>query len=197
MTERFVVCHAPLPDCYSIDWATDGGCRSTRADARSRVACGVWTTTVSHVLNDLPGKRIRPETGSGYAMPRLISGYVPNGIAWSLRTQRIHPGAPGAVSAATGGILLLDCLRPDGLHRCRGRRVGPDRTSCPSRRTPPCQLTATGTGCHVDHLSPIIPDRNSECRVPPNSRARPARLVVTIHPPSPDARSVITNRSRL
>ena len=27
LTERFVVCHAPLPDCYSIDWATDGGLR--------------------------------------------------------------------------------------------------------------------------------------------------------------------------
>lgn len=49
---------------------------------------GVSITTVSHVLNDVPGVRVNPATRERVhdAVARL--GYVPNSLAQSLRTQR-------------------------------------------------------------------------------------------------------------
>ena len=49
---------------------------------------GVSKTTVSHVLNDLPGKRIGPETRSRVRAAAAELGYVPNDVARSLRIQR-------------------------------------------------------------------------------------------------------------
>lgn len=49
---------------------------------------GVSITTVSHVLNDVPGLRVNPVTRQRIHDVSARLGYVPNGIAQSLRTQR-------------------------------------------------------------------------------------------------------------
>ncbi len=49
---------------------------------------GVSKTTVSHVINDLPGKRIGPETRARVRAAATELGYIPNEVARSLRTQR-------------------------------------------------------------------------------------------------------------
>ena len=51
---------------------------------------GVSVTTVSHVLNDVPGKRIPPRTGQRVRDAAADLGYVVNGLARSLRLQRTH-----------------------------------------------------------------------------------------------------------
>jgi LacI family transcriptional regulator len=51
---------------------------------------GVSTTTVSHVLNDVPGKRITPETRERVRLAAQELAYAPNTAARSLRTQRSH-----------------------------------------------------------------------------------------------------------
>lgn len=51
---------------------------------------GVSVTTVSHVLNDVPGKRIRPETRDRVRKAANDLGYILNGVARSLRTHRSH-----------------------------------------------------------------------------------------------------------
>jgi LacI family transcriptional regulator len=51
---------------------------------------GVSVTTVSHVLNDVPGKRIRPDTRDRVRLAAEDLGYVVNGVARSLRTRRSH-----------------------------------------------------------------------------------------------------------
>ena len=51
---------------------------------------GVSVTTVSHVLNDVPGKRIRPETRDRVRRAADELGYVLNEVARSLRTHRSH-----------------------------------------------------------------------------------------------------------
>ena len=51
---------------------------------------GVSVTTVSHVLNDVPGKRIRPETRERVRQAADELGYVLNEVARSLRTRRLH-----------------------------------------------------------------------------------------------------------
>jgi LacI family transcriptional regulator len=55
-------------------------------DVASRA--GVSATTVSHVLNDVPGKRITSETRERVREAAEQLGYTPNGVARSLRTQR-------------------------------------------------------------------------------------------------------------
>jgi LacI family transcriptional regulator len=50
---------------------------------------GVSVTTVSHVLNDVPGKR-RSETRDRVRSAAGDLGYVLNGVACSLRTHRSH-----------------------------------------------------------------------------------------------------------
>ena len=57
-------------------------------DVASRA--GVSVTTVSHVLNDVPGKRIRPETRARVHAAATDLGYVLNVVARSLRTNRSH-----------------------------------------------------------------------------------------------------------
>jgi LacI family transcriptional regulator len=49
---------------------------------------GVSATTVSHVLNDVAGKRITDETRRRVREAALRLGYSPNAVARSLRTQR-------------------------------------------------------------------------------------------------------------
>ncbi len=51
---------------------------------------GVSVTTVSHVLNDVPGKRILPETAQRVRDAAAGLGYVVNGLARSLRLQQTH-----------------------------------------------------------------------------------------------------------
>ncbi|MFD6446987.1 LacI family DNA-binding transcriptional regulator [Promicromonospora sp. NPDC060204] len=49
---------------------------------------GVSITTVSHVLNDVPGKRVHPDTRARVKDAAARLGYAPNMLAQSLRTQR-------------------------------------------------------------------------------------------------------------
>jgi LacI family transcriptional regulator len=49
---------------------------------------GVSVTTVSHVLNEVPGKRIRRDTRDRVRQAADELGYVLNGVARSLRTRR-------------------------------------------------------------------------------------------------------------
>jgi len=49
---------------------------------------GVSITTVSHVLNDVPGKRVHPDTRARVKDAAVRLGYAPNVLAQSLRTQR-------------------------------------------------------------------------------------------------------------
>jgi LacI family transcriptional regulator len=49
---------------------------------------GVSVTTVSHVLNEVPGKRIRGETRDRVRQAADELGYMLNGVARSLRTRR-------------------------------------------------------------------------------------------------------------
>lgn len=51
---------------------------------------GVSATTVSHVLNDVPGKRISDETRSRVRQAADDLSYRPNSMARSLRLQRSH-----------------------------------------------------------------------------------------------------------
>jgi LacI family transcriptional regulator len=51
-------------------------------------AAGVSTTTVSHILNDVPGKRIREETRERVRDVASALGYAPNLLAQGLRTSR-------------------------------------------------------------------------------------------------------------
>ena len=51
---------------------------------------GVSATTVPHVLNQGPGKRIRPETRVRVRSAAEELRYVLNGAARSLRTRRSH-----------------------------------------------------------------------------------------------------------
>lgn len=49
---------------------------------------GVSITTVSHILNDVPGVRANPATRERVQATAARLGYVPNRLAQSLRTQR-------------------------------------------------------------------------------------------------------------
>jgi LacI family transcriptional regulator len=63
--------------------------RSSKVLIRDVAAhAGVSVTTVSHVLNDVPGKRISPETRDRVRRAAEELGYAPNGVARSLRLQR-------------------------------------------------------------------------------------------------------------
>src|SRR5690242_4592985 len=55
------------------------------ADVAARA--GVSVTTVSHVLNDVPGKRIRPDTRARVRRTASELGYEINSLAKSLRVQ--------------------------------------------------------------------------------------------------------------
>lgn len=71
---------------------------------------GVSITTVSHVLNDVPGKRVHPETRARVREAAARLGYAPNMLAQSLRTQRSNTiGLVGDEIATTpfaGKIIL-------------------------------------------------------------------------------------------
>lgn len=51
---------------------------------------GVSITTVSHVLNNVPGLRVNPATRERIEEVSSRLGYIPNGLAQSLRTQRTN-----------------------------------------------------------------------------------------------------------
>ena len=75
---------------------------------------GVSTTTVSHVLNDVPGKRINPETRDRVKAAADDLSYRPNRLAQDLRLQRTH--TLGFVSDAIGatpyaGLTILGAQR--------------------------------------------------------------------------------------
>lgn len=57
---------------------------------------GVSITTVSHVLNDVPGKRVNPNTRTRVRETAARLGYTPNALARSLRTNR--SGTIGLIS---------------------------------------------------------------------------------------------------
>jgi LacI family transcriptional regulator len=73
-------------------------------------AAGVSITTVSHVLNQVPGKRILPETRERVLAEADRLGYSPNILAQSLRTQRSHTigliGDEIATTPFAGKIIL-------------------------------------------------------------------------------------------
>lgn len=62
--------------------------RATIKDVAQR--SGVSTTTVSHVLNDVPGKRISEQTRSRVLQAAAELLYRPNKLAQGLRTHRTH-----------------------------------------------------------------------------------------------------------
>jgi LacI family transcriptional regulator len=53
-------------------------------------AAGVSVTTVSHVLNDVDGKRVNAETRARVREAAERLGYAPNGLARGLRLRRSH-----------------------------------------------------------------------------------------------------------
>lgn len=71
---------------------------------------GVSTTTVSHVLNDVPGKRITSGTRARVFEAAAKLGYAPNALARSLRTQRSNTiaivGDEIATTPFAGKIIL-------------------------------------------------------------------------------------------
>lgn len=71
------------------DWATMA---TTRRVLIKDVAAkaDVSVTTVSHVLNDVPGKRISDDTRERVRAAAAELGYSPNGLARSFRLQRSH-----------------------------------------------------------------------------------------------------------
>ncbi|GAA4288951.1 LacI family DNA-binding transcriptional regulator [Georgenia daeguensis] len=71
---------------------------------------GVSITTVSHILNDVPGVRANPATRQRVERTAARLGYVPNRLAQSLRTQRSNTiGLIGDEIATTpfAGKLIL------------------------------------------------------------------------------------------
>jgi LacI family transcriptional regulator len=75
---------------------------------------GVSTTTVSHVLNEVPGKRINGETRDRVKLAADQLSYSPNRVAQGLRLQRTHTF--GFVSDAIGatpyaGLTILGAQR--------------------------------------------------------------------------------------
>lgn len=73
-------------------------------------AAGVSITTVSHVLNDVPGVRVNPATRERIQSTATRLGYVPNRLAQSLRTQRSNTigliGDEIATTPFAGKIIL-------------------------------------------------------------------------------------------
>ena len=80
---------------------------------------GVSMTTVSHVLNDVPGKRISDETREQVRAAASELGYQPNGLARNFRLQRSHTLALVSDEIATtphAGRIIL------GAHEAASKR---------------------------------------------------------------------------
>jgi LacI family transcriptional regulator len=80
---------------------------------------GVSVTTVSHVLNDAPGKRISDDTRAAVRAAAAELGYAPNGLARSLRLQRSNTLAMVSDEIATtphAGQIIL------GAHEAASKR---------------------------------------------------------------------------
>lgn len=74
------------------------------------IDAGVSITTVSHVLNDVPGKRVNNETRARVKTSAQQLGYTPNRMAQSLRTQRAGSiamiGDEIVTTPFAGGVIL-------------------------------------------------------------------------------------------
>jgi LacI family transcriptional regulator len=74
------------------------------------IHAGVSITTVSHVLNDAPGKRVNKETRARVKAAADQLGYLPNRMARSLRTQRAGSvamiGDEIVTTPFAGGLIL-------------------------------------------------------------------------------------------
>jgi LacI family transcriptional regulator len=80
---------------------------------------GVSVTTVSHVLNDAPGKRISDETRSRVRRAADELSYRPNGVARSLRLQRSQILAMVSDQIATtphAGLIILGAQEAASKH---------------------------------------------------------------------------------
>jgi LacI family transcriptional regulator len=80
---------------------------------------GVSVTTVSHVLNDVPGKRISPETRQRVRRAASRLGYAPNSVARSLRLQRTEMIALVSDQVATtpyAGRMILGAQETASKH---------------------------------------------------------------------------------
>jgi LacI family transcriptional regulator len=80
---------------------------------------GVSVTTVSHVLNDVPGKRITPETRERVRRAAVQLGYAPNSVARSLRLQRTEMIALVSDEVATtpyAGRMILGAQETASKH---------------------------------------------------------------------------------
>jgi LacI family transcriptional regulator len=82
-------------------------------------AAGVSVTTVSHVLNDVPGKRIGEETRARVRRVAGDLGYRPNGAARTLRLQRSQTLALVSDHIATtpyAGLMILGAQEAASRH---------------------------------------------------------------------------------
>jgi LacI family transcriptional regulator len=80
---------------------------------------GVSVTTVSHVLNDVPGKRINQQTRERVRRAAGELGYVPNALAQSFRLQRSHTVAMISDAIATtpfAGRIILGAQEAASQH---------------------------------------------------------------------------------
>ena len=80
---------------------------------------GVSVTTVSHVLNDVPGKRISDETRSRVRQAADELNYRPNSVARSLRLQRSQILAMVSDQIATtphAGLIILGAQEAASKH---------------------------------------------------------------------------------
>ncbi|TGN66615.1 LacI family DNA-binding transcriptional regulator [Nocardioides eburneiflavus] len=80
---------------------------------------GVSVTTVSHVLNDTPGKRISDDTRSRVRRAADELSYQPNGVARSLRLQRSQILAMVSDQIATtphAGLIILGAQEAASKH---------------------------------------------------------------------------------
>jgi len=77
-----------MPDGIGKTIGHTMGTRISIKDVAQRA--GVSVTTVSHVLNETPGKRVNEDTRARVRQVAEDLGYRPNGMARSLRLQRSH-----------------------------------------------------------------------------------------------------------
>jgi LacI family transcriptional regulator len=80
---------------------------------------GVSVTTASHVLNDVPGKRVSDDTRDRVRSAAAELGYVPDGLARSLRLQRSHTIALVSDEIATtpfAGRIILGAQEAASKH---------------------------------------------------------------------------------
>jgi LacI family transcriptional regulator len=153
------------------------------------IESGVSATTVSHVLNEVQGKRISPETRSRVLSVAQVLHYHPNPLARSLRTRRsntlglVVEAVPikgsvgqlllGAQHAAheAGSLLLLDPgLRPQrGLDLLADRQVDGIIYAAPADGAPwstseGMPIVVVGWGVHDYATNSVVADDRGGAR---------------------------------